>query len=622
MLQEIRKYAKSWVSSVFMGALALSFALWGIADIFRGNADTTIYSIGSTQVGADLFAREFHNVMRNAGTALTPDQSKAAGQQILDRMITGSALDMIAAKLGLTATDARIRAQIQAMPVFNGALGTFDHDAFVQVISRAGYSEAEFVAAIRKDSARDQMLRSIEGGYLMPPDYARAIFAYVNELRAADYVVLTPTMIGSITPPSDDVLAAYVKSHPDRFSTPEYRAVSFASIGVDDVAPSIAITDKQIQDELDNNKSDYVVPEKREIEQIGFKSEDEAKAAKTALDGGKTFDALAADQKLKPAEYKLGELTEADLAIDPARAKAAFSLPVNGISAPVKGTFGWVLIHISKITAGTSKSHDDIKLALQRKLAAAKLTDMANAFTDAVGGGASIEEAARKSGMHFARIPSVDAQGLASDGSKTAAAATAEFLAQIFKSEVGDEGDPFPTADGHYITIKVDGVTPPKLKSLDTVRAQALAQWTAEQQIAQLKAKAAALVARANMTHSLDDVSKSLGAPIQASPALTRGTDDATFSKVLFASLFKAPAGGTVSGPTAGGGYVIARVTGIEHPLPPENNLGYLKGVRELSGQITNDISSSLAQAEQTREGLTINQKLVDSTVGNSGSGS
>ena len=77
-----------------------------------------------------------------------------------------------------------------------------------------------------------------------------------------------------------------------------------------------------------------------------------------------------------------------------------------------------------------------------------------------------------------------------------------------------------------------------------------------------------------------------------------------------------------MSGPTAGGGYVIARVTGIEHPLPPENNLGYLKGVRELSGEIANDISSSLAQAEQTREGLTINQKLVDSTVGNSGSGS
>ena len=61
MLQEIRKYAKSWVSSVFWARLALSFALWGIADIFRGSADTTVYSLGSTQIGVDLFAREYRN---------------------------------------------------------------------------------------------------------------------------------------------------------------------------------------------------------------------------------------------------------------------------------------------------------------------------------------------------------------------------------------------------------------------------------------------------------------------------------------------------------------------------------------------------------------------------------
>jgi hypothetical protein len=44
--------------------------------------------------------------------------------------------------------------------------------------------------------------------------------------------------------------------------------------------------------------------------------------------------------------------------------------------------------------------------------------------------------------------------------------------------------------------------------------------------------------------------------------------------------------------------------------------------VRQLSGEIASDFSASLAKAEEAREGVTINQKLVDSTVGNSGSGS
>jgi peptidyl-prolyl cis-trans isomerase D len=622
MLQEIRKYAKSWVSSVFLGGLALSFALWGIADIFRGSADTTIFSIGSVQIGADLFSREYHNIMRNARTALTPEQSKLAGEQILERMIAGTSLDLVASKLGLTTTDARIRAQVQDAPAFKGPLGTFDHATFVQIIARAGYSESEFIAAMRKDSARDQMLRSIEGGFLMPPDYARAVFAYINELRAAEYVVLTPATIGAIKPPNDAALATFIKAHADRFSTPEYRSVSYASIGVDDVAATITVSDKQVQDELDANKSDYVVPEKRTIEQIGFKSEAEAIAAKATLDAGKSFETLATERNLRPADYQLGELSQSDLAIDPARATAAFALPRNGISAPVKGTFGWVLIHVTNIKAGTSKSRDEIKQALVRKLATAKLTDIANAFTDAVGGGASVEEAARKSGMHFARIPAIDVQGLAPDGNKVAAASNPELLAQIFKSEIGDEGDPFPTADGHYYALKVDGVTPPKLKPLEAVRSQALAFWTAAEQATELRAKAATLTAEANMTHSLDNVARSTGTSLQASPALTRGTENGTFSRAVVASLFNAPAGGAVSGPMTGGGYVIARVTGIAHPSPAESDPGYIRGVRQLSGEIAADFSTSLAKAEQARAGVNVNQKLLETTIGNSGSGS
>ena len=161
----MRKYAKSWVSSIFLGGLALSFAVWGIADIFKGSADTNVFTLGATQVPVDQFARDYHNAMRNAGTTLPPDQAKVMGQQVLDRMTLGIALDNLAASLGLTASDARVRQQIQAIQAFNGPLGGFDHDTFLRVIGQAQYSEDEFVAVSRKDAARGQMLRAVEGGY-------------------------------------------------------------------------------------------------------------------------------------------------------------------------------------------------------------------------------------------------------------------------------------------------------------------------------------------------------------------------------------------------------------------------------------------------------------------------
>ena len=626
MLQQIRKFATSRIVAVaFFVPLIGSFMVWGIADIFKGTSDTNVFSIGSTHVPVENFARDYQNQLRNAGAVLPPDEQKALGQQVLTRMTMATALDDLADELGLTATDARVRQEVQAIGAFSGPLGTFDHDKFLAVLRQAGYGEDEFVNVSRKDAARSQLLRAVEGGYQLPPDYGRALLSYLFETRAAEYFVLTPASVGTIAVPGDTVLAAYVRSHPELFSTPEYRSVSIAAISVDDVAPTLSVTDKNIQDEIDANPAEYSTPEKRELEQVGFKSEAQARTAKASLAGGTSFDAIAAQLNYKPADYKLGELTQADLAIDPARAKAAFALPDGGVSDPIKGAFGWVLMHVVKITPGTSKSHDEVRLALQRKLALAKMTDMSNAFIDAVAGGADIEEAAHKAGLKYSRAAAVDAKGLAPDGTKVAGADNPDLLAEIFKAEVGEEGDPFPSRDGtHYFAIKVDGVTPPKVKPLSAVHDQAVALWTAEQRRIQLNAKATQLAAKANADHALVAVAASAGTAVLKSAALTRRTDDALFNKFLVRALFAAPPGGTISFPMADGTYVVARVSGVAHPNLMALDLQSPQIIGQLSQEVSGDFTISLAKAVQEYEGgLKINQKLVDSTVGgNSGSGS
>ncbi|MEI9885031.1 MAG: peptidyl-prolyl cis-trans isomerase [Rhizomicrobium sp.] len=622
MLQQIRKFATSRiVAFAFFGPLIASFAIWGIADVFRGTADTNVFTLGSTPVPVGMFQREYHNALRRAATPPSPEEGKAIGQEIITRMTLATALDNLADSLGLTVTDGRVRQRIQAIASFKGPLGNFDHDTFLRLIDQAGYTEDEFVSVSRKDVARGQLLHAVEDGFAMPPDYAQALFAYINEVRAAEYVTVSPASVGEIAPPSETVLAAYVKAHPERFSTPEYRAASIAWIAAEDLAPTMAATDKQIQDEIDTNRSDYFTPEKRVLEQIAFKSEDEAKAAKAALAAGKTFDALAVDRKLQPADYKLGELTQANLAIDPARAQAAFALAENAVSDPVKGNLGWVLLHVTKITPGLSKSRDEIRQVVQRKLALSHMADMSNIFTDAVADGASVEEAARKAGLHYTHVAAIDDKGLAPDGSKIADASNPDLLAAIFKADIGDEGDPFQTADGRLFAIQVDGTTPPKVRPLDAVRAAASAAWIAEQRAQKLRAKAAALASEATTDHSLAPVAAALGAPIQSSPALTRRSNEGLFNQATVRALFAAAPGSALALAAGDGSYLVMRVSGVLHPPLPQNNLQFIQGVGELSREISGDFTVSLARAEEEAEGgLKINQKLVDSTVGGSGS--
>ena len=78
------------------------------------------------------------------------------------------------------------------------------------------------------------------------------------------------------------------------------------------------------------------------------------------------------------------------------RAKAIFALPLNEVSQPLKSGFGGlVLMRVTKITPGSNKTladvKEDIRKTLPSQLAANKLVDVVNAYTDAQSGGGDLE---------------------------------------------------------------------------------------------------------------------------------------------------------------------------------------------------------------------------------------
>ncbi|HZQ40775.1 MAG TPA: SurA N-terminal domain-containing protein, partial [Rhizomicrobium sp.] len=537
MIQWLGRISRGVVAQVLMGVLALSFGIWGIADVFTGQSSgTAVATVGSTEISEQDFSRDYRNLLRNqsqqSGIQLTAEmaQRMGLGPSELQQIISRTALDNLAARLGLTTPDAELAQQIRAMPAFKGASGNFDHALFLQIVSNAGYSEQSFLESVRGDNTRQQLTNSMEGGFRLPPGYAQAIFLYATQTRAADYVIVSPDSLGPIAPPSDAVLADYVKAHPERFSTPEYRELEYAAVTPQDVASQVTVTDKMIADDYKAHLTDYMIPEKRDIEQIEFPTEAEAKAAHDKIASGAiTFEALAAERKISPQDLSLGSLSKADLS-DQARADAAFSLPLNQVSEPIKGAInGYVLIRVTKISPAVShtldEAKDQIKQQLALQLAGAKITDMVNAFEDARSGGADIATAAKKVGMRSGKIAAVDKSGLAPDGQKVAdLPPDPEFLTTAFTQEVGEDNDPFPAKSGAYYDIKVDGQTPAKLKPLDQVKDAALAAWMADEKAKQVAAKAQTLTAEAQKEGSLAGIAKELKVPVLQSPSLSRDT--------------------------------------------------------------------------------------------------
>src|SRR5579872_2284772 len=210
MIQWLGRLSRSVIAQVLMGFLALSFGVWGIADVFTGQASSTaVATVGSTEISSQDFTRDYRNLLRaqsqQSEIQLTAEmaQRMGLGPSELQQIISRTALDNMAARLGLTTPDAELAQEVRAMPSFKGASGNFDHTLFLQIVSNAGYSEQSFLESIRGDNIRQQLSASIEGGFRLPTGYAQAIFLYATQTRAADYVIVSPDSLGPIAPPTD-----------------------------------------------------------------------------------------------------------------------------------------------------------------------------------------------------------------------------------------------------------------------------------------------------------------------------------------------------------------------------------------------------------------------------------
>src|SRR3954451_3152035 len=115
MLRGIQKASSGRIGkaimTVVLGALALSFAIWGIGDIFRGFGRSALAKVGNTEIGIEQFRTIYNDRLqqlgRQVGRPVSMEQARAFGfdRQILGQIIGETALDERARQIGLNISD-------------------------------------------------------------------------------------------------------------------------------------------------------------------------------------------------------------------------------------------------------------------------------------------------------------------------------------------------------------------------------------------------------------------------------------------------------------------------------------------------------------------------------------
>ena len=147
MLNTLRESTGSWIVKIFLGLLVLSFAVWGIGDLFRLKPDAAVVTVADTKISGREFLNDFNRQVRRMQQSLGPtfdtQQARQLGMvdQVIQQAVTRALYDQEVAELELTISDADIVAWIQQSSAFKNSFGRFDKLRFEQVIAQNGFNE-------------------------------------------------------------------------------------------------------------------------------------------------------------------------------------------------------------------------------------------------------------------------------------------------------------------------------------------------------------------------------------------------------------------------------------------------------------------------------------------------
>jgi peptidyl-prolyl cis-trans isomerase D len=635
MLRGIQKATSNWlgriVVGVILGLIAVSFAIWGIGDIFRGFGQSTVAKIGGREIGVEQFRQTYQDriqqLSRRVGRPITPDQARALGldRQVLAQVIAETVLDERARSLRLGVSDQEIARRITEDPNFKGITGDFDRSRFEQLIRQVGYTEARFLAEQKRVTLRQQLVGSVSGDVTVPKTAADMLNRYQNEQRSIEYLVLDRTQAGEVPQPSPEELAKYFEERKVTFRAPEYRKVNVLVLTPAELASGIEVSDADARKAYEERKARYITPERRQVQQIVFPNEEDARAAADKIAKGTSFADIATERGLKDSDIDLGTVTKAGM-IDRAVADAAFALKEGEVSAPVQGRFGTALLRVAKIEPGQTRAYEQVAAELKQELATerarATLSDLHDKVEDERLSGATLAELAAKLNLKVRAIDAIDRSGRTPDGTQVAdLPENVDVLSAAFTADVGAENDPLqvPGSRG-YVWYEVADVKPARERPLEEVRDQVVRRWQDDEIEARLKKKSSEMVEKLKAGTPFAQIAAADKLNVQWGAGIKRGgTPPQGLTVRALDEIFRTPKDGAGSADGASATErVVFRVTEINVPKLDTESAEVKQIDESLRRALAEELTAQYIAKIEKDVGVTINQSALNQVVGGS----
>lgn len=350
MLQNIRDNASGTLAKVIVGLIALTFVVTGVQFVsFSGEPEVAV--VNDEPITERDFLREL-DTQRRQLLSLVQDPAlideSLLRSRVLDSLIQQTAVVTEATARDISFGDAQIDALLTSAPEFQQD-GQFSAALFDQFVSRQGLGRLEFREQLKEQLAVNQWTQGIaDSAFVVAPQVTRALqlegqtrLVQVKQVAAADQELTTQ--------PSEADLQALYDVSPARWQQPARVAVDYLLLERDRGLDEIVVDEAEVQDAYERYVASLAASQELRASHILVDSLEAAEAALARIQGGESFEAIAAEvsiDTLSGAEGGDLGFASTDTYV-PEFARALEALSVDEVSEPVETQFGF---HIIKLT--------------------------------------------------------------------------------------------------------------------------------------------------------------------------------------------------------------------------------------------------------------------------------
>ncbi len=492
---------------VLVGVLVLSFALWGVADVFNYNSEESAAKVNGTEISKSYVdsavQRTITQLEQQTGADLSINAKQSIAKSQFESIVNQELVFQEANRLGIVIGENQIKDFIKKMPYFQDESGNFSKSKFDLLLSSNRISEERFVNDSIRDIQVQSLLNAVTEQNILPRNIEEILYKTDFESRVMDLAKIPLKTIKDVGKPSDEQLREFYEAEKENYKLPEYRNAKYTIVNYVDLGDQIDLSDTSLQAIYEQRKAEFTVSEKRELLQIRV---DDAEAANAVLDdlkSGTNFSEAGKKVNLTEGQMLLGEYSQDELQnigiLPEAAVNEVFAIDAGKFTSIHEDSLGLAILAVSNVIESAPKPFEDVKSELRDEIIAdnsSNIESIANNVLDQLSAGKNINDVATELELSVSETGIIDAEGKTQTGAKADIPNYGDFAGELFTLNNGERSNVISNDEGteFYIIIN-DQIIEPRFQTIEEVRGTLTQKWTAQTRFKKLEDLAKSIVA-------------------------------------------------------------------------------------------------------------------------------